>query len=271
MPKPKQIKWKTPHIINTWFVAAAAAVSHFSISFSCFSWSCKNSPGSGLMKLVQLFAEYFAAWKLWPFEMTRTEQSFVFEIIFCSVKSFFCFNLTFHQQVIIIRSSLWMQHIHLFMVRNSELPILYAWCRNVKRLKTFIILQIDHCVWPTYLRRQSLNHDHRCTFIIYYLRADTFTSFLVRIANLCVFLFKTNDSRLANLPCTLFYCSTTSQSSSNLNTFLIGWKGKKAEAHVNVSTHLPHISTCCPFYRQFSSINSTFLVFLSKLVNLFQK
>lgn len=108
MPKPKQIKWKTPHIINTWFVAAA--VSYSSISFSCFSRSCKNSPGSGLMKLVQLFAEYFAAWKLWPFEMTRTEQSFVFEIIFCSVKSFFWLQSHFsstsnHHQIFVVNAT----------------------------------------------------------------------------------------------------------------------------------------------------------------------
>lgn len=201
---------------------------HFLLMF--FS-ELQKLPWLGINEACAIVCRIFCCIKIMAIrnDANRTKFRFRDYILFCE-KFIFGFNLTFHLQVIIIRSSLWMQHIHLFMVRNSELPILYAWCRNVKRLKTFIILQIDHCVWPTYLRRQSLNHDHRCTFIIYYLRADTFTSFLVRIANFCVFLFKTNDSRLANLPCTLFYCSTTSQSSSNLNTFLIGWKREESRS-----------------------------------------
>lgn len=110
--------------------------------------------------------------------------------------------------------------------------------------------------WPTYTRQQSSDHDHVIRSFIYLL-LNRYVHLISRQHykfKWMLFLLKTNDSRLANLPCTYFH---------NKKTELIKPKhfwsdeGRKKQyiiefKYVNMSK-LPYMNVA-GFHREFSSI-----------------
>lgn len=179
----------------------------------------------------------------------RAEQSFVFEIVFCSVRSLkslillqyhFLSTTSNHHQIhttifAVSATYSW------FAIQNYRF---YAWCRNVKRLKTLLLFFKSITVFDQHIRANNPS----ITINVHYLLLKRYYIHLISRQH-CKFVCFFSKPTIRDQPICHAHYFIVQQHHNRAHqtwTLLIGWKGKKAGPRKCVK-HFTHISTCCRF------------------------